>query len=137
PAPPVMPTAEQLATQQLRASLAQEFFDFLVPAKDWHSVEEVAGYIGMRTSFVYELIEAGKLDAHSHNGARTISGREEYKRRRRIHRSAVIEYLLRTANYEPADYVARLCGLIDRLQPTAATLVAEHAVRHRNRMLSR
>lgn len=118
-------------SKHLRAAIAQESFDFIVPRKEWHTPEEVAGYIGMGQSFVYELIEAGKLDAHGHNAG------EDLKLRRRIHRVAIIAYLLKTANYEPADYVARLCELIDRLPLQAATLVAEHAVQHRNKTLLR
>lgn len=125
------------AAKHLRAAIAQEFFDFDVPRKDWHTVTEVAGYIGMRETFVIGLIDAGKLDAHAHNGQREIDGKKEYKQRRRIHRRAVLEYLLRTATYIPADFVARLCELIDRLPLTAATLVAEHAVRHRNQLITR
>jgi excisionase family DNA binding protein len=119
------------AAKQLRTAIAQDFFDFLVPRKEWHTPEEVAGYIGMKQSFVYELIEAGRLDSHNHNAG------SELKLRRRIHRTAVISYLLKTASYEPADYVSRLCELIDRLPLTSATLVADHAVRHRNRVLTR
>lgn len=126
----MLATADNKALAELRARIAQESFDFIVPRKEWHAPAEVARYIGMQLSFVYELIEAGKLNAHGHNAANDL------KVRHKIHRSGVIAYLLKTATYEPADAVAQLCGLIDRLGANAAVVVAEHAVRHRNATLN-
>lgn len=132
-----MPTVlDQPAAKQLRATIAQEAFDFVVPGrengKEWFSVPEAAKIIGAFSErFVKDLIDAGRLDAHGHNAA------NELYKRHKIHRTCLVAYLLKTATYEPADYVARLCELIDRLPPTAATVVAEHAVKHRNKVLSR
>lgn len=128
-----MPAVAQLEDRRLREQIAQEWFDFEVPAKTWHTLPEVAETIGMKETFVRELIDNGGLDAHAHN-SRIIDSKEDFRRHHRIHRQAIIAYLIRTRTTAPADSLARLLVLIDCLGTHSLTLLIEHANRRRQKL---
>lgn len=125
--------ASPIEDRRLRDQLAQERFDFAVPAKTWFTLPEVAEVIGMKETFVRELIDNGGLDAHAHN-SRIIDSKEDFRRHHRIHRSAILAYLLRTRTTEPADEIARFLAYIDTLGPVALTLAAERITRRRQKL---
>jgi hypothetical protein len=125
--------ATPLEDRRLRDQLAQERFDFAVPMKTWFTLPEVAEVIGMKETFVRELIDNGGLDAHAHN-SRIIDSKEDFRRHHRIHRSAVTAYLLRTRTTEPADEIARHLSYLDTLGPLALSLVAERVARRRQKL---
>lgn len=124
----------QNTSTKLRDTLAQHALDFLVPVdRTWFKPEEVAKIIGFSDRFVHALIDEGKLTAYEHNGQKVIPGVSGEKMRRRILRPDLVLYLLTSRNVHPAEDIARLCSVIDTLDLTAAQLVSEHAIRHRNR----
>lgn len=130
-----MPAVAQFEDRRLRDQIAQEWFDFEVPAKQWHTIQEVAGYIGMQETFVREAIENGALDAYAHNSRiKLIDTKEDFRRAHRIHRSAIIDYKLRTRTTQPADTLARFLALTDTLGMHSLTLLIEHANRRRQKL---
>ncbi len=124
----------QNTSNKLRDTIAQHALDFLVPVeRTWFKPEEVAGIIGFSDRFVHALIDEGKLTAYEHNGQKVVTGVSGEKMRRKILRADLITYLLGSRTVHPAEDIARLCSVIDTLDLTAAQLIAEHALRHRNR----
>lgn len=127
--------ATPLDDPRCRELLAQERFDFEVPRKTWFTLPEVAEHTGMKETFVRVLIEEGGLDAHAHNSRiKIVDSKEDFRRHYRIHRSAIIAYLLRTRTTEPADEIARHLSYLDTLGPIALALVIERANRRRQKL---
>lgn len=135
--------ATPLEDPRLRQQVAQEWFDFEVPVKPWHTIQEVARYIGMQETFIRELIENGGLDAHAHNSRdkvlreasdKLVDTKEDFRRAHRIHRQAIIAYLIRTRTTEPADSLARLLNQLDTLGQHSLQLVIERANRRRMKL---
>jgi hypothetical protein len=80
------------------------------PAKEWFTAKEVAALLGRTDQFVRDLLEHRRLLGHALCG-RGESPRKSYQ----IHRKALELYLLQTANFQPEEYVQRICQLLRRL----------------------
>ncbi len=93
---------------KMSENLEKAHFAAGISGKDWFRPDEVASAIGFSTSFVFKLIDQGILPAHRHNAATGA------KARWRVHRDALVIYLARTADYEPADFVESLGDLVCR-----------------------
>jgi len=129
-----MPAAlQQLDERKLREQLAQERFDFELPRKTWFTLPEVAEHTGMKETFVRELIDNGGLDAHAHN-SRIIDSKEDFRRHYRIHRHAIIAYLLRTRTTDPLDSLRRQIELLNGLGPLGLAVLVEEANRRRQKL---
>ena len=89
-------------------NLEKAHFAAGISGKVWFRPDEVATAIGFSTSFVFKLIDQGLLPAHRHQAGTGAKGRW------RIHRDALVIYLARTADYEPADFVESLGDLLAR-----------------------
>lgn len=93
---------------------------FAIPAKEWFSPREAAAVIGVSERFIEKLYDEGRqLAGHSHNGG---TGARMTKR---IPRTWILSYLLRTATYDDASLIDALCAAAPRLTPTACLQIAE------------
>ncbi|QYY34941.1 hypothetical protein [Ruficoccus sp. ZRK36] len=91
-------------------------FERLLPnGQEWFSPKEVAALIGKTDQFVRDCFQNQKILGHTANGR--IGARHEKRHRYQIHRDGVLLYLLRTANYEPQDFLSQMGELIRRRSP--------------------
>lgn len=89
---------------------SKHFFDFLPENQNWFSPKEVAVIIGRSDQFVRNSFYTGKILGHISNG---IAPKGEEKRvYLRVHRDAIIMYLLESANYPPEAMMEGLERLI-------------------------
>jgi hypothetical protein len=101
-----------LNARQLAAVEAGEY-DFLIPTrKPLMRMDEVASAIGRSVSFVRDLIDDSRLEAHrdSARGERPSN---------QVTRRSVILYLAETSNYDPSFVVMRLEVVMKTLQAPA------------------
>lgn len=85
----------------------QSHFDFLVPVtKELMRVDEVMTVFRKGQDAVYALCDEGVIEVHREDGRRT-----HY----RVTRRSVVAHLAKTAQYNPADFVATLLDLVKRL----------------------
>lgn len=112
----------------VRRAAAQDTLElpFRVPPQDWFTLRQAGAVLGLAESTVEKLYDRGELTGHSHNAGR---GEREHKR---ILRSSLLAYALRTADYDDASLdeafvnalrplsAARLLALADRLRRQAA-----------------
>lgn len=91
------------------------FSQLLPPGQEWFSPKEVAALIGKTDQFVRDCFLNQKILGHTANGR----ARQTHEKRQRyqIHRDGVLLFLLRTANYEPEDFLCQMGELIRRRSP--------------------
>ena len=82
-----------------KAKAAMDFDDFIPPNQQWFSPKEVASIIGRSDQFVRNSFYNGKIFGHMSNGLAKKGG--EKKSYLRVHRDAILIYLLESANYSP------------------------------------
>lgn len=98
----------------------QTAFDFLLPyRKATYNTQETAAALGRSLSFVYKLMEDGKLEFHG------VPGREVS--RARITRRSIAAYLAETAVYNPAYFYERVEALLTHLDATQLHRLAASA----------
>jgi hypothetical protein len=94
------------------ADAGQGCFDFFLPGRDPQLTPElVSRYTGWSTFFVYDMVNAGKLEA--------FRVQDRKFSRMRISRRSVILLLAEMANFEPHE-------MVERLAEVAATLTKDH-----------
>ena len=76
-----------------------DFDDFIPPNQQWFSPKEVASITGRSDQFVRNSFYNGKIFGHMSNGLAKKG--EEKKSYLRVHRDAILIYLLESANYSP------------------------------------
>ncbi|MBC2594218.1 hypothetical protein H5P28_08075 [Ruficoccus amylovorans] len=91
------------------------FERLLPPGQEWFSPKEVAAVIGKTDQFVRDCFLNQKILGHTANGRAGL--RHEKRQRYQIHREGVLLYLLRTANYEPEDFLAQVGELLSHCTP--------------------
>lgn len=82
-----------------KAKAVMDFDDFIPPNQQWFSPKEVASIIGRSDQFVRNSFYNGKIFGHMSNGLAKKG--EEKKSYLRVHRDAILIYLLESANYSP------------------------------------
>ena len=110
---------------------AQRGFNWLMPVrKSLLTTGEAAAVLGREVDFVRQLIEDGKLEAHSD----TAMGERKSSR---VTRRSVLLRLLTTANYTPEDFPRQVTELMESLDPTELRQMAEAAEALRKLKLTR
>lgn len=95
----------------------QGHFGYLVPKdKQWYSTKEAAAIVGRSDQYIRDCFDSQKIMGHLLNG-RAGKGNEK-RQTYQVHRDCLILYLLETANYDPGDYLERVCEIILRLHPS-------------------
>ncbi len=90
---------------------ANEHFAHLLPkGQMWFSPKEVGHIIGRSDQFVRNCFYSGKIFGHQSNG-QARSG-EEKKTYMRVHRDALVLFLLESANYTPESFMEALESLL-------------------------
>lgn len=91
-----------------QAPSSQQEFDFLIPvSRPLLRIDEVRSILRLEKTAVYELVDAGRLEAHQ-DGPGTVY---------RITRRSLVAYLCSTALYEPTDYADIVAGLVRSMTP--------------------
>ncbi len=101
--------------------LNSHFERLLPPDQTWFSPKEVAAVIGKTDQFVRDCFLNQKILGHTANGRAGL--RHEKRHRYLIHRDGVLLYLLRTANYEPDEFLAQMGELIRHRSPEEKQLL--------------
>lgn len=119
-------TAPKLTPTQQRA-LDQGEFNFLCPFKGaFLRPDQVASCIGRKLSFVYQMIEEGKLEVHA--------PQDRKKQRYVITKRSVLALQAKTANYNPADFTPWLEDLVNQLSAEQLQTLVQLATARRARM---
>ena len=88
-----------------------EHFDYLFPkGQQWFSPKEAGNIIGRSDQFVRNSFYSGKIFGHLSNGIAPKG--EEKKTYLRVHKDAIILYLLESANYTPESFMESLEDLL-------------------------
>jgi len=86
---------------------ASEHFASLFPSgKEWFSPKEAGSIIGRSDQFVRDSFYSGKIFGHLSNGMAPKG--EEKKTYLRVHRDAIVLYLIESANYTPESFMENL-----------------------------
>ena len=103
---------------------AQTTWDWLVPTtKDLLRPDEVARFLGRKETFVYELIEAGKLEA--------FEPTDREVKRKVITRRSLLLVLAEQARSHPDNFIERTLALLPHLDGTGLTKLIAEATRLR------
>ena len=90
-----------------------EYFSSLIPnGQDWFSPKEAGNIIGRSDQFVRDSFNTGKIMGHTSNGIAKKG--EEKKTYLRVHRDALIIYLLNSANYTTESFLQSIESIISR-----------------------
>ncbi len=90
-----------------------EYFSSLIPkGQDWFSPKEAGSIIGRSDHFIRDCFCSGKIMGHTSNGI----GRKgtEKKTYLRVHRDAIILYLLESANYTTESFLRSIESIISK-----------------------
>lgn len=118
------PTKKFTATEA-EFALAQRHFDFLMPyKKPLYSVKETGKAIGREDDFVRKLIELGRLEAHADSAFGT-------QKTNLVTRRSILVYHLRTAQYQPSDFIESFAELLRAMTPEQLTQLIVLATRER------
>lgn len=101
------------------AADVQACFDFIVGISDRElmRVDEIVARFGVERTFVYELIDEGKLETHRRKGL----ARTTYL----VTRRSVLAWLADSADYSPEDFVTTLADLAKTLTRAQRAQLAE------------
>lgn len=92
-------------------SEASEHFSSLFPkGQEWFSPKEAGYIIGRSDQFVRNSFYSGKIFGHLSNGLAKRG--EEKKTYMRVHRDAIVLFLLESANYTPESFMQKLESVI-------------------------
>ena len=90
---------------------APEHFSSLFPeGQEWFSPKEAGYIIGRSDQFVRNSFYSGKIFGHLSNGLAKRG--EEKKTYMRVHRDAIVLFLLESANYTPESFMQKLESVI-------------------------
>lgn len=88
------------------------FASLLPKGQEWFSPKEAGNIIGRSDQFIRNSFYSGKIFGHLSNGIAPKG--EEKKTYLRVHRDAIIMYLLESANYTPESFMESLESLLMR-----------------------
>lgn len=92
-------------------SEASEHFSSLFPkGQEWFSPKEAGYIIGCSDQFVRNSFYSGKIFGHLSNGLAKRG--EEKKTYMRVHRDAIVLFLMESANYTPESFMQELESVI-------------------------
>ena len=92
-------------------SEASEHFSSLFPkGQEWFSPKEAGYIIGRSDQFVRNSFYSGKIFGHLSNGLAKRG--EEKKTYMRVHRDAIVLFLMESANYTPESFMQELESVI-------------------------
>ena len=92
-------------------SEASEHFSPLFPkGQEWFSPKEAGYIIGRSDQFVRNSFYSGKIFGHLSNGLAKRG--EEKKTYMRVHRDAIVLFLMESANYTPESFMQELESVI-------------------------
>lgn len=92
-------------------SEASEHFPSLFPkGQEWFSPKEAGYIIGRSDQFVRNSFYSGKIFGHLSNGLAKRG--EEKKTYMRVHRDAIVLFLMESANYTPESFMQELESVI-------------------------
>ena len=110
-------------------SEAQTTWDWLVPTtKDLLRPDEVARFLGRKETFVYELVEEGKLEA--------FEPTDREVKRKVITARSVRLVLAEQARSNPAHFAERVLSLLPHLDSAAISRLIAEATRLRAKKLN-
>jgi len=90
-----------------------EYFSSLIPeGRDWFSPKEAGNIIGRSDQFVRDSFNSGKIMGHTSNGMAKKGA--EKKTYLRVHRDAIVLYLLESANYTTESFMRSIESIISR-----------------------
>ncbi len=90
-----------------------EHFASLMPeGQEWFSPKEAGNIIGRSDQFIRDSFYTGKIMGHTSNGIAPKG--EEKKSYLRVHRDAIIMYLLESANYTPESFMEGLESILSK-----------------------
>lgn len=92
---------------------------FAIPAKEWFLPREAAQVLGLSERTILELYDQGQLSGHHHNAG---AGRRDTKR---IHRTWLVAYAVKTADYEAPDLLEAFAACAPRLSPADCLRLAD------------
>ena len=108
---------------------AQTTWDWLVPTtKDLLRPDEVARYLGRKETFVYELVEEGKLEAFEPCGRQV--------KRKMITARSVRLVLSEQARSNPAHFAERVLALLPHLDTAAINRLITEATKIKSKKAS-
>lgn len=104
-------------------------FDFLIPnGKQTFRPDEVAGILGRKLTFVYDLIDEGKLEV--------LEPTDREVARKVILRRSILAVLAEQYKGDPAVFVDRVLRLLDHLDAHGLSKVTARCVTLRNQRLA-
>ena len=92
------------------AEAAEHFGSLFPKGQEWFSPKEAGYIIGRSDQFVRNSFYSGKILGHLSNGLAKAG--EEKKTYMRVHRDAIVLFLLESANYTPESFMKKLEGVI-------------------------
>lgn len=106
----------------------QTAWDWLVPTtKDLLRPDEVARFLGRKETFVYELVEEGKLEA--------FEPVDRQVKRKVITRRSVLLVLAEQARSNPANFAERVHALLPHLDAASLSRLISEATKLKNKNL--
>jgi len=107
----------------------QTGWDWLVPTtKDLLRPDEVARFLGRKETFVYELIDAGKLEA--------FEPTDREVKRKQITTRSVRLVLAEQARSHPGNFAERVLSLLPHLDSTSLSRLIAEATKLRAKKLT-
>ncbi len=90
-----------------------EYFSSLIPkGQDWFSPKEAGNIIGRSDQFIRDSFSSGKILGHTSNGVAKKGA--EKKNYLRVHRDAIVLYLLESANYTTESFIKSIETILSR-----------------------
>lgn len=92
---------------------------FRIPAQEWFTLRQAGQALGLSETTIEKLYDRGELTGHSHNAG---AGERLHKR---VLRSTLIAYALRTADYDDASLDQALVSSLTALSPERLLRIAD------------
>jgi hypothetical protein len=119
------PRTKRFTATDAEFALAQRHFDFLMPyKKPLYNMRETVETIRREDDFVRKLIELGRLEAHADSAFGT-------QKTNLVTRRSILVYHLRTAQYEPAQFIESFADLLSAMTPEQLTKLIVMATQER------
>ncbi len=122
------PYSTPALTPKMEQAIRNGDFEFLLPySKALYRTDEVATTIGREQTYVRELVDNGRLEAHRDSATGT-------RKSNLVTRRSVVLYLAETANYDPAYLVLRIEAVLKTMRARDLDRLISTAQRQKNRI---
>src|ERR1043166_5188238 len=104
---------------------------FRIPPQEWFTLREAAAVLGLAESTVEKLYEQHAFTGHSHNAGtpprkdgRPAKKTDQTRKHKRIMRSTLVAYAVRTADYDDEGLCDLYCSALNHLPTEALQRIA-------------